>query len=109
MTRTAVARLFIVSVSAIGVGIELLFVAGILGSLSPISANGSIMPTPGAYGMVTFGAIGAGLVAAGGLGLLGSGLAALIAYRTKAPGEGTLGNPRNQRPTAMNQGVRRAW
>ena len=57
MTRTAVARLFLASVSAIAIGIELLFVAGILGSLSP-SANGSILPTPLAYGMVTFAAIG---------------------------------------------------
>jgi len=137
MTRTAVARLFLVSVSAIGVGIELLFVAGILGSLSPSSANGSIMPTPLAYAMVTFAAIGTGLVAGGVLGqlvawiaavintikledktwlvalvflgLLSIGFAALVAYLIGAPDEGGLANPRSQSPIAMNQGVSRAW
>lgn len=137
MTRTAVARLFLVSVSAIGVGIELLFVAGILGSLSPSSANGSIMPTPLAYGMVTFAAIGTGLMAGGVLGqlvawiaavintikledktwlvalvilgLLSIGFAALVAYLIGAPDEGGLANPPSQSPIAMNQGVSRAW
>jgi hypothetical protein len=78
MTRMAVARLFVLSVSAIGVGIELLFVAGILGSLRPSSANGLIMPTPLAYGMATFTAIGAGLVAGGVLGQLVAWIAAVI-------------------------------
>jgi len=109
MTRTAVARLFLVSVSAIGVGIELLFVAGILGSLSPSSANGSILPTPLAYGMVTVAAIGTGLVAGGVLGLLGSGVAALIAYLTNAPDQGEVAKPRSRSPVPMNQGVSSAW
>jgi hypothetical protein len=108
MTRTAVARLFLVSVSSVGVGIELLFVAGILGAFSPSSPTGSIMPTPLAYGMATFAAIGAGLVAGGVLGQLVAAFAALVAYLIEAPDEGRVTNRRCKSPIAMHHGVSRA-
>lgn len=78
MARAAIARLFFISVSAIGVGIELFFVAGILGSLSSSSANGSLRPTPLAYSMVVFAFIATALVAGGVLGQFVAWIAAVI-------------------------------
>jgi hypothetical protein len=78
MTRAAIARLFFTSVSAIGVGIELFFVAGILGSVSSWSANDSLLPTPLAYSRVVSACIATALVAGGVLGQLFAWIAAVI-------------------------------
>ena len=78
MTRAAIARLFFISVSAIGVGIELFFVAGILGSVSSRSANDSLLPTPLPYVMVVIASIATVLVAVGVLGQLVAWIAAEI-------------------------------